>query len=211
VVEIPSSGLLVGIEGIDAAGKRTQSSLLQAWLHSKKVTVNTISFPDYSTVLGNEIREFLLGRRNYTPEVRHMLFAANRWERKQDIERSLERAEVVIVNRYTESNLAYGVANGLQLEWLIGLERGLPKTDLVVVLDASPSAFYRRRNAKKDRYESDLRLQENARKAYLELAQQFGWKIINAAHGIQDTSRLVTGAAADLLNSKGRTLLAERR
>jgi dTMP kinase len=211
VVEIPSRGLLVGIEGIDAAGKRTQSSLLQAWLHSRNATVEVISFPDYSTVLGNEIREFLQGRRNYTPDVRHMLFAANRWERKQDIERSLERAEVVIVNRYTESNLAYGVANGLQLDWLVNLELGLPKTDLVLVLDAPPSAFYNRRNAKKDKYESDLVLQENARKAYLNLAQRFGWKIIDASRGINETSRLVTGAASSLFNSKGRTLLTEGR
>jgi dTMP kinase len=211
VVEIPSRGLLVGIEGIDAAGKRTQSSLLQAWLHSRSVTVDMISFPDYSTVLGNEIRGFLQGRRNYTPEVRHMLFAANRWEKKEDIQRSLERADVVIVNRYTESNLAYGLANGLQLDWLVNLELGLPRTDLVLVLDAPPSAFYNRRNAKKDRYESDLVLQENARKAYLDLGQRFGWKIINAARGINDTSRLVTEAASNLLNSKGRTLLTEGR
>lgn len=211
MVEIPSRGLLVGLEGIDAAGKRTQSSLLQVWLRSKKVSVSMISFPDYSTILGNEIREFLHGRRNYTPEVRHMLFAANRWEKKQDIEHLLERAEVVIVNRYTESNLAYGVANGLRLDWLVNLELGLPKADLVLVLDAPPLAFYNRRNAKKDKYESDLGLQEKARKAYLDLAQQFGWKIINAARGIHDTSRLVTGAASDLLDSKSRTLRTEGR
>jgi dTMP kinase len=203
---MPSRGLLVGVEGIDAAGKRTQSSLLEAWLHSQKATVDMISFPEYSTTIGGEIRAFLLGTKNYPPEVRHMLFAANRWERKKAIEDRLERRDVVVVNRYTESNLAYGVANGLQLDWLLNLEAGLPKTDLVLVLDAPPSTFYNRRGTKKDKYESDAGLQERARKAYLELGARFGWETINAANGIQETSRLVINAVSRLLDSKGRAV-----
>jgi dTMP kinase len=202
---MPSKGLLVGIEGIDAAGKRTQSALLLAWLRARGFVVNMISFPDYSTALGAEIRGFLLGRRDYSPEVRHMLFAANRWENKNQIENLLEHSHVVIVNRYTESNLAYGVANGLNLEWLISLETGLPKTDMVLVLDASTSTFYDRRSKKKDRYESDLALQEKARKAYLELAKKFGWKLINAAQGIQDTNRLIIESVSATLSIKERT------
>ena len=199
----PSTGLLVGVEGIDAAGKRTQSSLMEAWLRSKKIVVSAISFPDYTTVIGSEIRGFLRGTRNYPPEVRHMLFAANRWEKKRTIENLLHRSEVVIVNRYTESNLAYGVANGLPLEWLVGLEVGLPKTDMVLILDAPVATLYDRRNTKKDMYESDRALQEKARNAYLDLGQKFGWKVINATEGIQDTNRLVIEAVSNLLSSRG--------
>jgi len=199
----PSTGLLVGVEGIDAAGKRTQSSLMEAWLRSKKITVSAISFPDYTTVIGSEIRGFLRGTRSYSPEVRHMLFAANRWEKKRTIENLLRRSEAVIVNRYTESNLAYGVANGLPLEWLIGLEIGLPKTDMVLILDAPVATLYDRRNTKKDMYESDRTLQEKARNAYLDLGQKFGWKVINATEGIQDTNRLVIEAVSNLLSSRG--------
>lgn len=201
--ETPSTGLLVGVEGIDAAGKRTQSSLMEAWLRSKKIVVSAISFPDYTTVIGNEIRGFLRGTRSYPPEVRHMLFAMNRWEKKRTIENLLRRSEVVIVNRYTESNLAYGVANGLSLEWLVGLEIGLPKTDMVLILDAPVTTLYDRRNTRKDMYESDRALQEKARNAYLALGQRFGWKVINAAEGIQDTNRLVIEAVSNLLSSRG--------
>ena len=199
----PSTGLLVGVEGIDAAGKRTQSSLMEAWLRSKKVAISAISFPDYTTVIGSEIRGFLRGTRSYPPEVRHILFAANRWEKKRTIESLLRRSEVVIVNRYTESNLAYGVANGLPLEWLMGLEIGLPKTDMVLILDAPVTTLYDRRNTRKDMYESDRTLQEKARNAYLNLGQRFGWKVINATEGIQDTNRLVIDAMSTLLSSRG--------
>ena len=78
----------------------------------------------------------------------------------------LESNRTVLVNRYSESNLAYGIANGLRLEWLQNLEAGLPKTDLVLVLDAQPSVFSGRRSASKDTYERSADVQTKAREAY---------------------------------------------
>ncbi len=196
------TGLLIGVEGIDAVGKRTQTSLLTTWLRSKSISVSTISFPDYSTPIGKEIKRFFVGEKNYTPEVRSLLFAANRWERKAELEATLSRTEAVIVNRYSESNLAYGTSIGLRLEWLLGLEAGLPKADLVLVLDAPPSALYQRRGLNKDRYERDSALQERARKSYLELSAKFGWKVIDASQGIQKTSSAMTSAVSQLLAEK---------
>lgn len=198
-----TTGVLIGIEGIDAAGKRTQSSLLKDWFNSKGFSTSGLSFPDYSTRLGNEIKEFLRGSRSYSPEVRHMLFAADRWEHKSLIEERLRRYNAVVVNRYTESNFAYGIANGLPLEWLVNLEAGLPKTDLVLVLDAPPSALSGRRGRVKDDYEKDTALQSRARDAYLELANRFGWTVINAAQPIKATHLLVTSAVSDLLSNHG--------
>lgn len=200
---IQKKGVLVGIEGIDAAGKRTQTSLLAEWLRAKGLTVATISFPDYSTSIGREIRDFLHGRKTYPAEVRHMLFAANRWESKAKVEALLRSSDISIVNRYTESNLAYGIANGLSLDWLSNLEVGLPKTDAVLVLDAPPSALFNRRASAKDRYEMNAKIQEDAREAYKELAPKFGWKLIDASGSIQDTHRSVTAAVAGLVQSGG--------
>lgn len=200
MVEIPSRGILIGIEGIDATGKRTQSALLDAWLRSKNITAKTISFPDYSTILGAEIKAFLHGRRGYSSEVQHILFAANRWENKARIESLLQGSQAIIVNRYTESNLAYGTANGLRLDWLSNLEVGLPKTDMVIVLDAPPAALFKRRgSAKKDSYEKDLRFQEGARKAYLDLAAKLGWKTVDASKNSESTHRAVVDTVASLL------------
>lgn len=196
-------GILIGIEGIDAVGKRTQSSLLIEWLRSKSISTSTISFPDYGTAIGREIRRFFDGEKNYSPEVRSLLFAANRWEKKADLEAMLTRTETVIVNRYSESNLAYGSSIGLRLDWLLGLEAGLPRADLVLVMDAPPSALYRRRGIRKDTYERDSGLQQRARKAYLDLSEKFGWKVIDASQGIQKTSGALTAAVAEVLAAKG--------
>ncbi|MGD0477218.1 MAG: dTMP kinase [Nitrososphaerales archaeon] len=201
-----SKGILIGIEGIDAVGKRTQASILSSWLRSRGHTTHTVSFPDYGTILGREIRSFLLGARNYPPEVRHMLFAANRWEKKDELESILSRTGILIVNRYSESNLAYGVANGLKLEWLANLEAGLPKPDTVIVLDAPPAALHSRRGPNQDEYERNSDLQERTREAYLKLASDFGWKVVNATGGIDTTSQALIGAVSDSLKTAGRTV-----
>ena len=79
-------GFLIAIEGIDAAGKRTQSSILRAWFGSNGMTTHSLSFPAYETTIGKEIRKFLDGSVDYPQQVRAMLYAANRWEKKAELE-----------------------------------------------------------------------------------------------------------------------------
>jgi len=174
-------GYLIAIEGIDAAGKRTQTGLLSAWLKKTGLRTIRISFPDYGTTIGKEIRIFLSGRRAYPMQLQHMLFAANRWEKSDSIKAHLRAGAIVVVNRYTESNLAYGKANGLEVDWLANLERGIPPADLVIVLDASPVSLESRRPAAtKDAYEKSARLQRDAQNAYRELAASRGWRLVDA-------------------------------
>ena len=195
-------GILIAIEGIDAAGKRTQSSILQAWFNSKGLTTRTLSFPVYETTIGKEIRKFLDGSVDYPQQVRAMLYAANRWEKKTELEAVLSKTDVTIVDRYSGSNLAYGVSNGLALEWLLNLEDGLPKPDLVLLLDASPTKLVPRRGDRKDSYERNISLQEKARDAYLELAKRFGWSVVNADGGIEETSRGIISAVSQSLGAR---------
>ena len=193
-------GYIVAIEGIDAVGKNTHSLLLSKWLKRKGVETSRMSFPDYDTPIGKEIRFFLSGRRGYPIELQHLLFAANRWEKLEDIKSRLRAGETVIVNRYTESNLAYGRANGLDTEWLEGLEKGLPKADLVIVLDASPRSLSSRRpHDSKDVYEKSSALQGRAQKAYRELARKRRWSLIDADGPVADVQASVVNTVRDAL------------
>jgi dTMP kinase len=204
-MKIPS-GYIVAIEGIDAAGKNTQSLLLSRWLRRKGIETARMSFPDYGTPIGKEIKSFLSGRRAYPIELQHLLFAANRWEKLDDIESRLRAGETVIVNRYTESNLAYGRANGLDSTWLAGLEDGLPKADLVIVLDASPRTLRSRRpSSSKDVYEKSSALQGKAQKAYRELAQERGWSLVDADGPIGDIQASVVEIVREALRRSRRT------
>jgi len=198
-MKIPG-GYIVAIEGIDAVGKNTHSLLLFKWLSRKGVEAAHMSFPDYGTPIGKEIKSFLSGRRAYPVELQHLLFAANRWERLDDIKSGLRAGETIIVNRYTESNLAYGRADGLDTVWLAGLEKGLPKADLVIVLDASPRTVRSRRPASdKDVYEKSSALQGKAQKAYRQLAREHGWNLVDADGPIGDVQASVVEILRDAL------------
>jgi dTMP kinase len=198
-----SKGVLVDIEGVDAIGKRTQSSLITSQLRAKGIRCSTISFPDYNTAIGQEIKNYLAGKRDYSPQVGHMLYAVNRWEKKHYVEAMLADLEVLIVNRYSASNFAYGVARGLELEWLVNLEKGLPEPNLVLVLDAPPSTLVSRRGPK-DRYERSVDFQDEVRRTYLELSKRFGWRVVNAAQEISSTNQLLMKEVSNLIGDKAR-------
>ena len=139
-------GVLIAIEGIDQAGKRTQAGLLAKKVRNLGLPVSVWSFPDYTTPLGRQLKAYLAGKIQFDLHSVHLLYAANKWELASELTRRIGRGGVVIVNRYSPSNLAYGVAHGLSSAWLNSLEQGLPKPDVVVVLDVSPEHHSRVRS-----------------------------------------------------------------
>lgn len=142
--------------------------------------VSVWDFPDYSTPLGRQLKTYLAGRNPLDYHVAHLLYAANRWERAEELEREIKRGRNIIVNRYTQSNLAYGVAHGLPLRWLNSLEKNLRKPDMVIVLDIEPRTSFRRKMRRRDVHENDPIYLRKVRNAYVNLARRNGWKVINA-------------------------------
>ena len=195
-------GRLICVEGIDQSGKKTQVGLLIKRLEKQGFQLEKISFPDYDTPLGKEIQAFLVGKREYNVHVRHILYAANRWERKPEIEEWLNKERLVIVNRYSHSNLAYGLANGLDIPWLLNLENGLPKADLVIVIDISPEASFKRKSFRRDIYERNLSFLRKVREAYMELSEKFPWVVVNGEKSIERTHENIWQVVNKFLKKK---------
>lgn len=173
--------MIIVIEGSDQAGKKTQTALLANALKKNKIKTKTFSFPDYSTPLGKEINRFLHGKRKFPSQVIHCLLAANRWEKLQEIKTAQEQNSVLIMNRYYQSNLVYGVANGMSLSWLEGLDEGLPKADLVIVLDVSQEESFSRKRTNRDRFEKNSQFLQTISSTYRKLAKKYHWNIVNAS------------------------------
>ncbi len=173
--------MIVVIEGSDQAGKKTQSELLAKALRKSKIKTKVFSFPDYTTPLGKEINRFLHGKRKFPPQVIHCLLAANRWEKESEIKKAESQNSILIMNRYYQSNLVYGVANNLSLTWLQRLDQGLPKADLVIVLDVSQKESFSRKKSNRDKFEKDTIFLQKISRTYRVLAKKFCWHIINAS------------------------------
>jgi dTMP kinase len=183
-------GKIIAIEGIDKAGKTTQANLLLKKLKGHKCV--KFDFPDYSTPVGKEIKQFLDGNRGYSDEVKMMLLSANRWEKKAEIEKIIGEGTSIIMNRYYQSNLVYGISKGLKLSWLLGLDEGLPKADLVIVIDIKSNTLVKRsKNEITDTFEKDLQLIRKVKRNYRILANKFNWCIIDGEKPVNDVNNEV--------------------
>jgi len=178
--------MIIVFEGGDQAGKKTQSTLLEKKLKSAKIKTKLFSFPDYSTPIGKEIDQYLHGKRKFSPQVIHCLLAANRWEKIDEIKKAQQRNSVIIMNRYRESNLVYGLVNGLKLDWLENLDLGLPKSDLVIVLDVPQTESFSRKRSNRDRFEKNKDFSNKISRTYRKMAVKKKWKIVDATKSKQE-------------------------
>ena len=184
------AGALIAFEGLDQSGKQTQAEMLRERLTSAGRPVCPLSFPDYETVIGAEIGRALRGERDYTADVMQLLYVANRYEKKGEIERAKNRGAVVLCDRYLASSIAYGEAQGLDAAWLGDIQKYLPQPDITFLLDIEPEVSARRKTVERDRYERDLSLLSRVRDSYLRQAKA-GWIRL-------DASRAPDAIAADV-------------
>jgi len=178
--------MIIVIEGGDQAGKKTQTALLAKALKQTKIKTTTFSFPDYSTPIGKEIAKYLNGKRKFPPQVIHCLLAANRWEKLNEILAAQSKNSVLIMNRYYQSNLIYGLANGMKRKWLENLDAGLPKADLVILLDVTQRESFSRKKINRDKFEKNQEFLRKISKIYRTIAKNQHWKIIDASKPKQE-------------------------
>lgn len=194
------SGSFVVIEGIDSSGKKTQSKRLVEKLEDKGEEVKYVEFPTYEdTEFGKLVSKFLRGefgdREDVPIEVMSMIYAMDRYQFKQDYEEFLEEGGVIVANRYSQSNIAFQTAEyeGTEfedmVEWIEKLESRLPQPDQVFVMDIDPLKAQELMAQKdlreylqgeeKDINEEKLEFQRNVAENYLQLAEIYGWTIVD--------------------------------
>ncbi|OLC84112.1 MAG: dTMP kinase [Acidobacteria bacterium 13_1_40CM_2_64_6] len=173
------SGMLIAFEGLDQSGKQTQAELLRDRLKQGGRKARLVSFPDYATSIGEEIARALQGEREYGPDVMQLLYVANRYERKADLQRWLDGGLILVCDRYTASSIAYGEAQGLEPGWLADMQRFLPPASLTILLDIAPETALQRKAVDRDRYERDLAMQARVRDSYHRQAAANQWVVID--------------------------------
>ncbi|AHC24625.1 MULTISPECIES: dTMP kinase [Mycobacteriaceae] len=183
--------MLIVIEGLDGAGKRTLTEGLRAAFEAEGKSVTTLAFPRYGVSIHADLAaEALHGGHGDLAESVYamaMLFALDRSGAAADIQGLLAERDVLILDRYVASNAAYSAArlhqggDGDVVEWVGDLEYGrfaLPAPDYQVLLDVPVELAAERavsRAAKetdraRDAYERDGGLQRRTGAVYAQLA-----------------------------------------
>jgi dTMP kinase len=173
-------GLLIAFEGLDQSGKQTQAERLRDRLVEAGRLVRLLSFPAYDTPIGTEIGRALQGDRDYGPDVMQLLYIANRYEWKPQIEFELGRGTVLICDRYLASSIAYGEAHGLDAAWLTEMQKYLPQPDVTFLLDIDSNVSAQRKTTDRDKYERDLALLGRVRSSYMRQAEAAEWSTLDA-------------------------------
>ena len=183
--------MLIAFEGLDQSGKETQTRLLRDRVRATGLKARVVSFPDYGTAIGEEIALALQGERDYGAEVMQLLYIANRYERRPDLDRWQQAGITLVCDRYIASSVAYGEAQGLDAGWLTDLQRFLPQPDLTVLLDIAPETALTRKTTGRDRYETDLAMQTRVRQSYLRQVKQSGWLRVDGQQAVSDVASAI--------------------
>jgi len=150
------------IEGVDGAGKSTQIRLLKDFFSEKGYNCEYLHFPRTETpYFGELIARFLRGEfgslNDVDPYLVAMLYAGDRKDASPVIRNWLMEGKVVLLDRYTYSNIAYQCAKLPEvssqdklMNWIFSLEFNhfaIPQPDLNIFLDV-PFAFTEKNLAK---------------------------------------------------------------
>lgn len=171
---------LIVIEGLDRTGKTTQTTKLIERLQSEGVSYRLVKFPDRTTQIGGLINQYLQDKSfQLSDESAHLLFSANRWELEKTIVDSLNGGTVVILDRYVYSGVAYSSAKGLDFEWCLNPDRGLPKPDATIFLKYKDSATTSTREGYGDERYENVSFQEKVALQFQKFAAAPNWHSID--------------------------------
>ena len=186
------------IEGVDGAGKSTQIKLLSDFFTKKGYNYEYLHFPRTEALyFGELIARFLRGEfgslDDVDPYLVAILYAGDRKDASGIISKWLQEGKIVLLDRYTYSNIAYQCAKLHEkpeqdklMRWILDLEFShfaIPQPDLNIFLDV-PFAFTERKlintrtgddrtylNGTRDIHEESLVFQKNVRDIYLKVAE----------------------------------------
>ncbi len=186
----------VVIEGLDGSGKSTQINLLKRHFAKENIKYHYLHFPRTDApVFGELISRFLRGEmgdiNTVDPYLVALIYAGDRFEAKNLIQKWRSEGSFVLVDRYVISNIAFQCAKVRKNEeklilrdWIMHLEYnhfGLPVPDMNIFLDV-PFSFTRSQlqnersgedrkylQGAKDIHEEDLDFQSKVRDVYLSL------------------------------------------
>jgi dTMP kinase len=143
-------GKLIVIDGTDGSGKATQTALLVRHLKKEGKKVQVVDFPDYydnffGKFIGHCLSEQYYNFINVHPKIVSVLFAADRFESKDKMDKWLKEGNIVIANRYVSANQIHQggkikspTKRATFMDWLAEMEYGvfkIPKPDAVFYLN----------------------------------------------------------------------------
>ena len=127
------SGKFIVFDGPDGSGTTRQSTLLAERLRDAGETVLLTAEPTESHI-GQEVRSLLHQDTLPSPDAVQLLFCADRANHVNTvIEPALSKRHTIICDRYILSTIVYGTAQGIDGDWLQGINAPFPQPDITFI------------------------------------------------------------------------------
>lgn len=172
-------GKFIVLYGINNIGKSTQVRMLVEALRIRGIKAESAKYPIYDHAptgprLNTILRE---GAEAGISEIElQTLYSQNRRDFEPQLENMLERAIWVVAEDYTGTGIAWGWTKGAPLEDLEKINEGLLKEDMAILLDGERFLHAKEQNHLHERQDA---LTSFCRQKHLELAERYGWKVVN--------------------------------
>jgi dTMP kinase len=234
--------MLIVVEGLDACGKATQSKRLAEALGATRY--ESPSYDNHAGApsgrfIGAHLRGAWAAQRLWDAKlsaadaqlleptntelapvppldafVFQCLMAVNKLELATLFEADLAARSHVVLDRWWPSAYAYGVADGLDKEWLYRIHGLLPQPQLNLLLDIEPATSVARRPDRRDRYERQgAEFFQRLRTNYLELwhyaPKRLGgaWVVLDGSRSIDDVAEAVRAAVLERAATLGQPVV----
>lgn len=133
-------GKFIVFEGLDGSGQSTQAGLLKEFLSENGFNAILTKEPTLDSEAGKKIRKILNKEIKVSPSQLQELMVQDRREHLEKvIIPALEEGKIVISDRYFLSTFAFGVSDGLDLEWLIEMNNQFLYPDIIFLLKVKGS------------------------------------------------------------------------
>lgn len=180
-------GKFICLYGINNLGKSTQANLLVAKLREMGKKAEYLKYPIYDLeptgpMLNKILRDKeTIEKFKVSPITKQLIFTANRFQFEPELEKLLNDNDFVIAEDYIGTGIAWGITEGVAKDYLEKMNKPLTQPDLEILVDGER---FTEAVEKGHVHENDNDLTDKARKAHLDLADKYGWKIVNANQSV---------------------------
>jgi len=184
-------GKLIVLYGINNLGKTTEAKLLIEKLTTEGYKTEYIKYGIYDLLPSGKILNEYLRKdnpHNLSPREFQLVHIINRTQYQPILEEKLNQGTNIVAEDYMGTGISWGMGAGVDKNFLIKANSHLTKEDIVILLDGQR---FTESVEKNHNHENNQALIDKVRQAYLELAKDFNWHIVNANHSIEEVFKKI--------------------